>query len=64
MSGFTAQEALDAQGTEDAEMINWRTVTHICAEHGLDYMDFAMELWPDKRPDAVGAGDLFAWLGY
>lgn len=64
MSGFTSQDALDAQGTDDAEMINWRTVTSICDEHGADCIDFLNEECRNELPDMVDAGDLLAWLGY
>lgn len=66
MSGFTAEQALDAQGTEDAEMITWRRASQICHEHGACMSDFGLEYGVsyNSADDMVDAGDLLAWLGY
>ena len=66
MSGFTAEEALEFQGTEDAEMIAWDRVEDICKDHDADLHDFINEQYgsPKQSPVMVDAGDLLAWLGY
>jgi hypothetical protein len=64
MSGFTASDALEFQGTEDAEMITWKCVQRICVEHGADCIDFLNDECHNELPDMTDAGDLLAWLGY
>ena len=64
MSGFTAEEALEFQGTEDAEMIDWGHVGRICEEHGADLAEFVKDQIGGGMPGLVDAGDLLAWLGY
>ena len=66
MSGFTAEEALEFQGTEDAELITWKCTYRILREHGWeDEFDFSNDTYRhQQRPAMVDAGDLFAWLGY
>jgi hypothetical protein len=61
---FTAQEALDDQGTGDAIMLEWPAVKRLCRDHGLDAVTFNEETYSGDCPELVDAGDLFAWMGY
>jgi hypothetical protein len=62
---FTSEEALEYSGTEDAIMLNIKSVNRICEEHGLDSYDFFNDTYPNHNPASeIDAGELFAWLGY
>jgi len=62
---FTSQEALDAQGTEDAILLEWDRAVQIIKEHdGTTVEQFIADQYEGTSPPQVDAGDLFAWLGY
>jgi hypothetical protein len=65
MSTFTAEEALEFRGTEEAELIPWRLVQYICEDHGASVESFIEECVAlDCTSPTCDAGDLLAWLGY
>jgi hypothetical protein len=59
---FSAEDAIDAMGTEDAEMISFRTAEKIADEHGACIIEFLNETQTDGNE--IDAGELLIWLGY
>jgi hypothetical protein len=60
---FTAEEALDFQGTDDAIFLDDAAATAICEEHDASFQDFLTEA-NHFAGGQYDAGDLLAWLGY
>ena len=58
---FTADEAIEVAGTEDAIMLTASKAKKICDNHGIDWNDWVEEY--GETPN-VDAGLLFTWLGY
>ena len=70
---FTADEAIEVSGTDEAEIISFSVASRIADEHGADIHDYLNEqiftLDPAKQNatkdnDGIDAGNLLIWLGY
>lgn len=64
---FTADEAIELRGTQEAIRLTVSSVNRICDQHSADPKEFFDEQYPNRLPSQVimaDAGDLFVWLGY
>ncbi|WP_062213240.1 hypothetical protein [Aureimonas sp. AU12] len=59
---FTADDAFDVRGTDDAIILGPVAATAILAQHDATLVDFYEFTGADI--DAIDAGDLLAFLGY
>jgi hypothetical protein len=62
MSRFTADEAFDFRGTEDAIIIDNAAAAKICRDHSTTLNAFIDD--EGDKEGRIDAGDLLAWLGY
>ncbi len=60
---FTADDAFELRGTDDAIILDQRAALKILAGHDADLAEFA-EDFPAASLDAIDAGDILAFLGY
>jgi len=64
---FTADEAFELQGTEDAIMINWLTAKTMILSHHANPTEFWEEcVSSDIRLSefSIDAAEVLGWLGY
>jgi hypothetical protein len=64
---FTAEQALEFYGTDEAILINASTVEAIITEHGVrsdEYWEAAHAEYGGSIPKEIDAGHLFEWLNY
>ena len=59
---FTAEDAIEVSGTEDAEILSFATALRIVEDHSLSIDDYLQDTGADENH--IDAGELFIWLGY
>lgn len=64
MCRFTADEALELEGTEDAIMVDYVAASRICRDHGVTLSEYLADLDDHTPKSHYDAGHLLGWLGY
>ncbi|WP_027684314.1 hypothetical protein [Rhizobium leguminosarum] len=61
MSRFTAEQAIELEGSEDAIILSEADARRVCAQHDAEFDDWLSE---GGEIEGIDAGRLFNWLGY